>query len=102
METITKQVLIVSLIRDDLLNTHLVNGLNNLGMEASPYFLHLSETIFKLMEFEDTEETDELYSYYLELTKETGNIRISESHEQFGLLALEIYKKLLRMKLKQY
>ncbi len=100
MDSTIKQTLIVSLIRDDLLNTHLVNGLNNLGIQASPYFLHLSETIFQLMEFEDNEETDEVYMHYLELTKETNNIHVSHSHEQFELLALDIYKKLLKKKLR--
>ena len=44
--------LILRLIRDDLVHYRLVTGLNDLGLHAHDYHLHLADTIFDLMGFE--------------------------------------------------
>lgn len=46
------QELTVSLIRDSLIHHKLVAGLNDLGLQAHDYHLHLADTIFDLMGFE--------------------------------------------------
>lgn len=56
-----KEKLILSLIKDDLINVKLVNGLNEAGLNADNYYLHLSDTIFKLMGFGDDEEAETIY-----------------------------------------
>jgi len=90
--------LILSLIKDDLINCKLVNGLNALGFDASSYYLHLSETIFTLMGFEDNERSDELYQHYLQLTKRSTFIDISQTHSKLNDLAAEIYLEILDFK----
>lgn len=40
---------IISLIKDDLTHIRLVYGLETLGLNAGNYYLHLNETIFKLV-----------------------------------------------------
>ena len=57
--------LILSLIKDDLVNAKLVYSLNALGLNASSYFLHLSETVFQLLKIKEDERSDELYERYL-------------------------------------
>ena len=64
MKAKNKKKLIISLIKDDLINAKLVNRLNEIGLCADDYFLHLSDTIFKLMGFEDDEETETIYERY--------------------------------------
>src|SRR4051812_42661974 len=92
------KALILSLIKDDIINSKLVIGLNGLGLDATNYFLHLSETIFRLMGFEDNEHNDEIYEKYLELTKTAAVTCISESHQSLDNLALNIYTTLVNSK----
>ena len=90
-----KQKLILSLIKDNLINTKLVNGLNAMGLDASSYSLHLSETIFELMGFEDSKRSDQVFEYYLELVEKVNDINIAQSHDALDLLTTEIYGELL-------
>ncbi len=88
--------LILSLIKDDLINTKLVNGLTEMGLHAENYFLYLGQTIFKLMEFEDSKETEQVFERYVQLTKKVVLIDISESHQPLDELVLEIYEELCK------
>lgn len=89
-----KKELIISLIKDDLVNDKLVNGLIDIGLNPGDYFLHLSETIFKLMGFEDNMMTDEIFNHYLRLSQKAKHIDISNSNGQLEALANEIYNEL--------
>lgn len=89
----TKDHLIISLIKDDLIHSRLINGLNILGLDASPYFLHLSDLIFQLMGLDDKSNNEELYQEYLKLAKKTSMIEV-EDDEALSKLALEIYIRL--------
>jgi hypothetical protein len=90
--------LIISLIKDDLVNDKLVNGLIDIGLNPGDYFLHLSETIFKLMGFGDNMMTDEIFDHYLRLSRKAKHIDISSSNGQLEALANEIYNELSDMK----
>ena len=92
--------LIISLIKDDLVNSKLVLGLNELGLNASDYFLNLSETIFKLMKFSNSKAEEKVYEHYLELTKRAKHIDITESRNNLNGLAYEIYTELTKLKSK--
>jgi hypothetical protein len=94
METMTDKQLIISLIKDDLINSKLVTGLNEMGLNANPYFLHLGETVFNLMGIEETEETEYLFERYIELSKTAMYADISQSHDSLDNLALQIYNEL--------
>lgn len=87
--------LIITLIKDDLINSKLVNGLNELGLDAGKYFINSSDTVFKLMGFQNHEFEEEIFQYYLELTAKAKNIDISESNAPLDDLCLEIYNELL-------
>jgi hypothetical protein len=92
------QKLILSLIKDDLINSKLVNTLNEAGLNADNYMLYLGETIFKLMGFQDSEETDEFFDRYLKLTKRAMYVDISKSHKPMDDLAMQIYIELSSLK----
>lgn len=94
MKSHTQKSLILSLIKDDLINSKLVNGLNELGLDASKYFINSSDTVFKLMGFHNHEFEEELFQYYLELTAKAKHIDISDSNEPLDELCLEIYNAL--------
>ncbi len=96
MNTLTEEQLILRLIKDDLINTRLINGLNELGLNAENYFSHLSSTIFKLMGFEDNAATEVVYERYLELTKAVKYISINESQKALDEMAFSIYQELCR------
>lgn len=90
--------LILSLIKDDLINVKLINGLNQVGLNADKYTLDLSDTIFSLMGFKDNEETEIIYKHYLELSKQATLIDISNSNKSMEVLARQIYNEILPRK----
>lgn len=91
---INKQTLILALIKDDLINTKLVNALIAIGIDASDYNLHLSETIFDLMEFEESIENDPIVEHYFVLTALSGNIDFVREPKKLNKLAEQIYRYL--------
>lgn len=91
--------LILSLIKDDLVNTKLVNGLDALGLNAQDYLLHLSDTIFKLMKIDEDKKGEKLFEHYLHLKDNVRFIHGAKSHETFDDLALAIYIDLTSRKL---
>ncbi|MBA3704370.1 MAG: hypothetical protein H0W84_00275 [Bacteroidetes bacterium] len=86
--------LIISLIKDNLINTRLVNGLDKLGLDASNYSLNLSDTIFKLMEIDE----EELFERYLGWCEEATKRDIFKHPELLEIYATEIYRKLMEGK----
>lgn len=71
---ISQKELIISLIKDNLTNTHLVNGLDLLGMDSANYYLYLSETIFKLVGI--TIEDEDFFEEYMDECRTVNNIDI--------------------------
>ena len=98
MKANAKKPLILSLIKDDLINSKLVNSLNDIGLNADDYLLNLSSTIFKLMGFAETRESEKVFEHYLDLTNKAKQLDIAKSRERFDALALEIYAELLLRK----
>lgn len=94
MKAISEKQLIISLIKDDLINTRLVNGLNAIGLMADDYLLHLSDTIFKLMGIPDDPRGEEIFEYYMDLLKKVEAVDVTESHAPLDDLALEIFIEL--------
>lgn len=90
--------LILSLIKDDLINTKLVNGLDALGLNAQDYLLHLSDTVFKLMGIKDDKKGEKLFQRYLDLKDNVRFIKSAKSHDAFDDLAIAIYIDLISKK----
>jgi hypothetical protein len=86
-----KKKLILSLIKDDLINSKLLRGLNKAGLDADRYCLFLSGTIFDLMAYEKSKRSDRIFSQYLRLTKKGDKIDIRETPNAMNDLAREIY-----------
>lgn len=95
MKKTANKKLILSLIKDDLINTKLVNGLDALGLNAQDYLLHLSDTIFKLMKINDSKKGEKLFEHYLDLKDNVRFIDSAKSHKAFDDLALAIYVDLV-------
>jgi hypothetical protein len=93
---IRKKRLIISLIKDDMINSKLVNGLIDAGLYAETYFLHLSETIFELLGFPDDDLGEQAYEYYLEQIKRAQSIDLRKSNEPLNAVAEDIYEGLVR------
>jgi len=87
--------LILSLIKDDLINTKLINSLSEAGLNADSYLLHLSDTIFKLLCIKNNLGNEFIYENYLNLTGRVKFISISNGHNTLDDLAEEIYTYLL-------
>jgi hypothetical protein len=95
MKHFTERKLIIALIKDDLINTKLVNGLNAVGLNADDYLLHLSDTIFKLIGIGDDEAGERVFEWYMDSLKKVDAINICEEAEALNDLARQIYLELL-------
>lgn len=96
MKQIKQKNLIISLIKDDLIHTKLVNGLEALGLDALDFHVHLSETVFELLGFPDNKSTDKIFEFYLGQLKRAKRLSIRRNREAFDLLALAVYHELER------
>ncbi len=91
-----KRKLIISLIKDNLINTKLVLGLTDMGLDAGHYYLHLSETIMNLLKIKSV--SDGQYKVYQDLCEKVVEIDIYNHPEQLDVLAKDVYKRLLILK----
>lgn len=88
----TRKILVLDLIADDLINTKLVYSLNDLGLQANDYTLHVSTTIMNLMRIKTTPlRWENIHDEYLEMTKRVLKIDFQESPRMLQTLAEEIY-----------
>jgi hypothetical protein len=95
----TKKSLILSLIKDDLINSKLVHSLNNIGLEADDYNLHASTTIMNLMKIKTAPlRWEEIHDEYLDRTRKVLQIDIQESPGLVDALVQEIYDFLKKRK----
>ncbi len=93
--------LITALIKDDLINTKLIDGLSQIGLCAGDYHLFLSDTIFNLMGLENYHDSNNLYDHYITLTKQVRHLDLSDLNQRGHLLdqlASTIYNQLLLYK----
>jgi hypothetical protein len=96
MEPLDKKELVISLIKDNLINLKLVSGLNHLGLIADDYCLHLGDTIFKLMGFEASEQNDLIFeTVFVGNSEKVCQIDFSTSLDELNLLSMTIYDELL-------
>lgn len=94
MNHLDNKNLIISLIKDDLINTKLISGLENLGIDAGLYLLGISDAIFVLMGIADDKEGEELFEYYLNLREKVNIVDFAKSYDSLGEIADEIYAEL--------
>ena len=96
METLDKKELVISLIKDNLINLKLITGLNHLGLIAHDYYLGLGDTIFKLMGFQPSQQSDLIFErIFISISEKVQQIDISSSSDELMLLSMEIYKELV-------
>jgi len=79
-------------IKDDIINSCLVNRLNDAGLDAGDYYLSLSDTIFNLLKFKDDFKTESVYERYLKMTKRVSPKHIQVDIEKLDKFAEEIYE----------
>ena len=92
-----RRKLVIGLIKKDLLNCKMINGLSHMGIEAGAYYMFLSNFVFKLMGFKKKERTDELYDLYIGLSRKSESLPL-DAEEEFDRLAKEIYEALVKKK----
>lgn len=96
INSVNEKELILSLIKDDLTNVRLVHGLEKLGLDSGNYYLHLSETIFKLIGI--TVDDEDFFEQYMDECKTVVGINIFEYPELLNSLAHSLYNKLIEHK----
>jgi hypothetical protein len=87
-----KRKLVINLLKDHLINARLINGLKILGFHSEDYQLHLSDTIFELLEIDDE---DELFESYLEWCTQLTERDLLKDSELLNIYANGMYEMLL-------
>lgn len=96
MEEINKKELILSLIQDNLINLKLIKGLNSLGLIADDYHLTLGDTVFKLMGFKSSEQSDLLFEkVFVTISETITEINFSDLRNEAVILSMKIYDELI-------
>lgn len=88
--------LIIGLIKDDLINTKLISGLENFGIDGGLYLLGISDAIFALMEVEENEKGEKLFEYYIKLRQKGKSLNLKVFDKKAHKVAHEIYAKLIK------
>lgn len=83
------QQLVLSLIKEDLINTKLISNLNDIGIDAENYNLNLRIIIMRMMGLQHV--NDETHEKYSEFTHQSKDIKFTESAKLLDPLAYEIY-----------
>ncbi len=92
MKSIARKSLILSLIKDDLINTKLVGTLNNLGLMADCYRLHAGTTAINLLRISTSASNwEQIHDGYLDHTQKVLFIDLTESPHLLDQLSQEIY-----------
>lgn len=85
--------LLIHLIQEELRNKYLMQSLENLGFDCSPYYLNISSEIIELAGVK--EKTDEFYQWYNELLyNAVDGITFMNFDELLEILSLDIYTQL--------
>jgi hypothetical protein len=88
--------LVIKLIRGNLINFKLISGLNVLGLNADDYHIHFGDTIFELMGFKESKDSDLIYeNVFIPNCEKVRHISFAMSTEELDALSEEIYKELV-------
>ena len=82
--------LVIRLIKDDLINTYLIDSFEKIGFYSENFRLNLSETIFKVMGIDD--EDERLYELYLEKCSKIAVPEIVMSKELLEIFSEDTYQ----------
>ena len=85
-----RKQLIITLIKDHLIVTRLVNGLNRLGLQGD-YYIHASDTVFDLL---GISEEEDLYEEFLDWCNEATKLDLYKYPKYLDNAARSIYKLL--------
>jgi hypothetical protein len=88
--------LFLRLIKDDLINTYLIDSFERIGFHSEDHRLSLSDTIFKIMDIDDKK--GELYELYLNKCSEIGKLDIIKNRILLAKSIEETYQFLLTFK----
>jgi hypothetical protein len=101
MESMNNQDLILTLIKSDMRNQKLINGLDQAGVLAEDFYTDLSTAILQLIGFEDSERTDDLYEYYDQMMDKLLDLEVNDFLDKQKNLALQFYNELLMERIKR-
>lgn len=87
-----KKEIILSLIKDDLINSRLMSILCNAGLNPINYYLNLKETIFKLAGL--LIKRDDFLTDFENASRITSDVDIFDNPEVLHAIAESLYKRL--------
>lgn len=95
---LTERQLLVSMIRDDLVNYRLLNGLHQLGLVTEIYFLRASQTIFDYLGIASKVGYDRNYARYEAMKEEVMTLNLEREMGKLNKLAEKMYAEVVAMR----
>lgn len=96
---LSQKELVLTLIKADMRNVKLIQGLENAGALVEHFHSDLSVVILKLIGFEDGERTDALYAFYDTKMHMLLDVNVEMFREKLPYLAVDFYNELLLLKI---
>jgi len=96
---LTQKELILTLIKADMRNVKLIQGLGNAGALVEHFYSDLSVVILKLIGFDDDQRTDALYALYDTKMHALVDVSVEVFREKLPYLAVDFYNELLLLKI---
>jgi hypothetical protein len=93
-----KRAVIIDLIKQDLIHSKLIYGLDEMQLNTRMYKLELRRIIFEMMELEDHKSISQITHHYASLSTKMKRIQIEDWDEEVDKLAAGIYNYLMNMK----
>ncbi len=93
-----KRAVIVDLIKQDLIHSKLIYGLDELRLNTKIYAIELRRIIFEMMELEDHKDISKIAYHYASLSTKMKCVQIETLEEETDELATGIYSYLMNMK----
>lgn len=92
---LTMKKIIIELIKCDLINTKMINGLNRIDIEASKYRINVTPVIFVLLDIKQDDRTDKIYERYFNMLNKYETYDSLKG--ELDSAAIKIYASLNRM-----
>jgi hypothetical protein len=93
-----KKSTIIDLIKQDLIHSKLIYGLDEMMLNTRMYKLELRRIIFELMELEDHKSISAITHHYASLSTKMKRVEVENWDDEIDKLAAGIYNYLMNMK----
>jgi hypothetical protein len=94
-QLLKNSALAIKVLKEDIINTKLVNGLRDLNLDAGDYALQLNKVVFELLGFEEERITEEIVDWYYHYVDVLSIQMKVKDDEELNQMAEKFYHAIL-------